>query len=334
MKSLIRPTQIVWLVILAAAIVIPLFVGSYVTSILALVAIWSIVTIGLNLIYGYTGQLSLASSAFLGIGAYAFGLIAVKCNVGFWPAFFASMAITGIAGCLIGIPALRLRGPHFVLVTLGFAAIVGVIVVAWVDLTGGANGLGGMPRPGPIPLPWGGKIAFDSLLGMYYFIIFFLILILAIFHRIVRSLVGKTFVAIAHDEGFAESVGINTMAKKLLSFTISAIITGVAGALFAAFNGVISPDLAFFARGMDSRAYLIVGGGGTVAGPIVGTLVLMVIPEGLQIVPYLKTLINGIILLLFIILLPTGITGGLKTVLFFAKRGKPRTSKEGKDGAS
>jgi branched-chain amino acid transport system permease protein len=322
--------RIVWLMILVGAIVLPLFVGSYFTSILVLIAIWSIVTIGMNLIYGYTGQLSLASSAFLGIGAYAFGLFAVKCNMGFWPAFVASIGITGIAGCMIGIPALRLRGPYFVLVTLGFAMIVGIVVVAWVDLTGGANGLGGVPRPNPIPLPWGGKLSFDSLLGIYYFIVFFLVLIAVICSRVVRSLVGKTFVAIAHDENFAESVGINTMAKKLLSFTISAVFTGVAGALFASFNGVISPDLASLGRGMDSLAYLIVGGAGTMAGPVVGTLVMMVIPEVLQIVPYLKTLINGIILLLFILLLPTGITGGFTAI--FSRWEKQRESEGGRDG--
>jgi branched-chain amino acid transport system permease protein len=334
MRNLFRPSRIAWCVALVGAILTPLLVGSYLTSILALIAIWSIVAISLNLIYGYTGQLSLASSAFLGIGAYSFGLTAVKCHLGFWPSFFASIGITGIAGCLIGIPALRLRGPYFVLVTLGFASIVGVIILAWVDLTGGANGLGGMPRPHPIPLPWGGRLSFDSLLSMYYFIVFFLVLIAWITHRIVRSLVGKTFVAIAHDEGFAESVGINTMAMKLLSFTISAVFSGVAGALFASFNGVISPDLAFFARGMDSLAYLIVGGTGTMAGPILGTLVLMVIPELLQIVPYLKTLVNGIILLLFIILLPSGITGGFKTLRSSLEWGRPRRSDGGGDGAS
>ena len=104
-------------------------------------------------------------------------IIAVKLHVGFWPAFFAAIAISGLFGFLIGIPALKLRGPYFVLVTLGFAAIVGVIVLAWTDFTGGANGLAGVPRPNPIPLPWGGRLRFDSLLAMYYFILFFLIVI-------------------------------------------------------------------------------------------------------------------------------------------------------------
>jgi branched-chain amino acid transport system permease protein len=324
LKKLLSPKHIAWLLLLALAIGVPPMVGGYLTSILILICIWSIMSISLNLVYGYTGQLSLGHSAFLGIGAYALGLLAVKLHLGFWPSFFAATAISGLFGFLIGIPALKLRGPYFVLVTLGFAAIIGVVVLAWVDLTGGANGMGGMPRPNPIPLPWGGKLRFDSLLSMYYFILFFLVLIAAICQRLVHSLLGKTFIAISHDENLTESLGVNTMAKKLLSFTISAMFAGVAGALYASYNVVISPDLAYFARGMDVLAYLIVGGAGTMAGPIVGTLVLVAIPEVLQVVPYLKTLINGIILLLFIIFLPAGIAGGFKTL--FSKRRNYRDS--------
>ena len=108
---------------------------------------------------------------------------------------------------------------------------------------------------------------------------------------------------------------------------VALVHAGVAGALYASYNVVISPDLAYFARGMDVLAYLIVGGAGTMAGPIVGTLVLVAIPEGLQVVPYLKTLINGIILLLFIIFLPAGIAGGFKTL--FSKRRNYRDSMVG-----
>jgi branched-chain amino acid transport system permease protein len=314
LKSVFSPARIGWLLALIASVLAPLVVGGYMTSILLLIAVYSIVAVSLNLLYGYTGQLSLGHSAFLGIGAYAIGLIAVKLHIGFWPAFFAAIAISGLFGFLIGIPALKLRGPYFVLVTLGFAAIVGVIVLGWSDFTGGANGLAGVPRPNPIPLPFGGVLRFDSLLTMYYFTLFFLIVIAVVCHRLVHSLIGRTFVAISHDENLAESLGINTMRKKLISFTISAVFAGVAGALYASYNSVISPDIAYFARGMDVLACLIVGGAGTMAGPMVGTFVMMAIPEALQIVPTLRTLINGFILLIFIIFLPTGIAGGFKAL--------------------
>jgi branched-chain amino acid transport system permease protein len=308
------PSAFAWAAALALAVIIPFFTGDYVTSILTLICIWSIMAMSLNLIYGYTGQLSLGHSAFLGIGAYALGLMAVKLHLGFWPAFFTASGLSALFGFLIGIPALRLRGPYFVLVTLGFACIIGVIVLAWVDFTGGANGLAGMPRPNPLPLPWGGRFAFDTVRHMYYFVLFFLVLIAFLCHRIIHSLLGRTFIAISQDENLAESLGINTMGKKLMSFTVSAAFAGVAGALYASYNVVISPDVAYFTRGMDVVACLVVGGAGTQAGPIVGTLVLMSIPEALQIASHLKTLIIGVILLLFVIFLPSGIAGGFKAV--------------------
>jgi len=303
-----------WLPALILAIVIPPMAGGYLVSMLILICIWTIMCFSLNIIYGYTGQLSLGQAAFFGIGAYAFGLLTVKVNMGFWPAFFASVFIAGLSGFLIGIPALKLRGPYFILVTLGFSVIVGVVLVAWVDLTGGANGLAGMPRPSPVPLPWGGRLTFASLLPMYYFTLFFLVLIMVFSHRLINSLIGRRFIAISYNEDLAESLGIDTMSTKILSFTISAIMAGIAGVLYASYNVVISPEMAYFARGMDVVAYLVVGGAGTMAGPILGTLVLMAVPELLQVIPSLKTMINGIILMLFLIFLPSGISGGFKAL--------------------
>lgn len=332
MKTLITPKRACWLLALVLAILLPHFIGGYLTSILLLIAIWSIVAISLNLLYGYTGQLSLGHSAFLGIGAYALGILAVKLHIGFWPGFFAAIAISGIFGFLIGIPALKLRGPYFVLVTLGFAAIVGVVVQGWSEFTGGANGLAGVPRPNPIPLPFGNAIHFDSLISMYYFVLFFLVLIAIVCHRLVNSLLGRTFIAISHDERLSEALGINTMQKKLTSFVISAVFSGVAGALYASYNSVISPNIAYFERGMDVLALLIVGGAGTMAGPMVGAFVMTAIPEGLQIVPTLRTFIDGVVLLLFIIFLPTGIMGGFKNL--FLRRALSLKSRMGRDGAA
>ncbi len=300
---------VIWVVLLILALFLPPLAGGYLVSMLILICIWIILCFSVNLIYGYTGQLSLGQAAFFGIGAYAFGLLTVKFHAGFWPAFLAAVIFTGVVGFLIGIPALKLRGPYFILVTLGFSVIINVVLVAWMDFTGGANGLAGIPRPVPIPLPWG-ELRFDSLLPMYYFVLFFLVIIMIFFYRLVNSLTGKTFTAIASNENLTESLGVNTMSKKLLSFTLSAVLAGIAGILYGSYNVVISPDISYFARGMDVVAYLIVGGAGTMAGPIIGTVILMAVPELLQIVPSLKTLINGIILMLFLIFLPAGITGG------------------------
>jgi branched-chain amino acid transport system permease protein len=150
---------------------------------------------------------------------------------------------------------------------------------------------------------------------MYYFILFFLVIIFAVSYRLINSLVGKTFIAIRDDENLTQSLGINTMSNKLVSFTISAIIAGIAGALFASYNTVISPDSAGFMKGMEVVAYIIIGGAGTLAGPLVGPLVMIAIPEMLQIVPEIRGLLFGIILVLFIIFLPRGVAGEVSLLI-------------------
>lgn len=277
-----------------------------------MVCIWIMMAVSLNLIFGYTGLLSACHSAFLGIGGYSLALLTVKAGVSFWIAFFASIAIVGLAGLLIALPALRLRGPYFILVTLCFAIIVQVVAIAWIRLTGGTNGIIGIPRPPPLPLPFGMEVTFDSLLPMYYFILFFLIVIALINHRVVHSLVGRTFIAISQNEDLAQSLGISTVRVKLLSFVISAMFAGVAGALYATFNSVVSPDLAHFLRGFDAFVFLIIGGVASTVGPFIGPLVMIAIPELLQVVVGLKTLIYGVILLMFILFMPYGITGIFK----------------------
>lgn len=300
--------------VLALAIVIPPSMGGYLVSVLILITLWTIMTISINLIYGYTGQLSLGHSAFLAIGAYSLGFLTVNLGLNFWIAFPASIAIVGFIGFLIGFPALRVRGPYFVLVTLSFAVIIHMVILHWDSLTGGANGLQGIPKPPPISLPFGGNIDFRSQLSIYYLTLFFLLLSVFVQHRLIRSLLGKTFIAISWDENLAQSVGINTMRSKLLSFVISTMFAGVAGILFATYNSVITPHLGYFTQGMHAIVYLVVGGSATMAGPIVGTLVMVAIPEILQMVPQLKTLINGVILILFIMFLPAGIVGGFKMI--------------------
>jgi branched-chain amino acid transport system permease protein len=301
-----------WIAVLILALAIPPLFGGYLKSILILVCIWIIMGISLNLIFGYTGLLSACHSAFLGIGGYSLALLTVKAGMSFWIAFFASIAIVGLAGFLIALPALRLRGPYFILVTLCFAIIVQVVVIAWINLTGGTNGMIGIPRPPKIPLPFSIEVTFDSLLSMYYFILFFLIVIALINHRVVHSLVGRTFIAISQNEDLAQSLGISTVRVKLLSFVVSAIFAGVAGVLYATYNSVVSPDLAHFLRGFDAFVFLIIGGVASKVGPFIGPLVMIAIPELLQVVVGLKTLIYGVILLMFILFMPYGITGIFK----------------------
>ena len=303
---------IVWLVSLILAIFIPPIFGGYLKTILTLVCIWIIMGISLNLIYGYIGLLSLAHSAFFGIGAYSFALLTGRLEITYWLAFFFSIVIVGVFAFLIGIPSLRLRGPYFILVSLSFAMIVHMIILSWDRLTGGANGIPNIPRPPKIPLPFGIGLEFSSLLSMYYLILIFLVLIALINYRLVNSLIGKRFIAISLNEDLSESLGINTMRSKLLCFIISSTFAAVAGILFASYNSVISPHVAHFTQGFNALVYVVIGGLATIAGPFIGSLVLIAVPELLQVVPELKTLIYGVVLVVFVIFMPSGIAGGFK----------------------
>ena len=306
-----------WLIltILVIAVMIPQVVtNKYYMNILIMSGIWSIVALSLNLILGYTGQVNLAHGAFFGIGAYASALLMLKLNINFWLALPLAAAIAGFFGFLIGLPALRTRGSYFAIGTLCFNIIVTLIVDRWEGLTEGARGLMGIPGPSPIPLPWGGEIAFKTMATQYYLVLGFLLLTIFVFRRIIQSLVGRTFRAIRGNEELAEAVGIHAMRTKILSFTVSCFFAGVGGVLYASYIGFLSPELTDYHVSFDALIYVMIGGAGTLFGPIIGTLLFVTIPETLHIAAEFRLLLYGLILIVMIIYLPRGIVGWFKSL--------------------
>ena len=304
-----------WIVlaITVIAVIIPLVVtNKYYMNILIMSGIWSIVALSLNLILGYTGQVNLAHGAFFGIGAYASALLMLKLKMGFWLALPFAAAIAGFFGFLIGLPALRTRGSYFAIGTLCFNIIVTLIVDRWEGLTEGARGLMGIPGPSPVPLPWGGEITFKTMAGQYYLVVCFLLLTIFVLRRIIQSHVGRTFRAIRGNEELAEAVGIHAMRTKILSFTVSCFFAGVGGVLYASYIGFLSPELTDYHVSFDALIYVMIGGVGTIVGPIIGTLLIVTIPETLHIAAEFRLLLYGLILIVMIIYLPRGIVGWIK----------------------
>jgi branched-chain amino acid transport system permease protein len=301
------------LAIMVIAVIIPQVVtNKYYMNILIMSGIWSIVALSLNLILGYTGQVNLAHGAFFGIGAYASALMMLKLNMNFWLALPLAAAIAGFFGFLIGLPALRTRGSYFAIGTLCFNIIVTLIVDRWEGLTDGARGLMGISGPSPIPLPWGGGIAFKTMAAQYYLVIGFLFLTIFVLRRIMQSLVGRTFRAIRGNEELAEAVGIHAMRTKLLSFTVSCFFAGVGGVLYASYIGFLSPEITDYHVSFDALIYVMIGGVGTIVGPIIGTLLFVTIPETLHVAAEFRLLLYGLILIVMIIYLPRGIVGWVK----------------------
>jgi len=286
-----------------------LVTAKYPLHLLIMVGIWSIAASSLNLILGYTGQGSLGHAAFFGIGAYTSALLMVKLGVSFWLALPSACIVAAFFGFLIGLPALRTRGSYFAIATLAFNIIVTIIIEHWEDFTQGGAGISGIPKPSPIPIPLVGRISFTSMAAQYYLVLFFLILTLFLIHRIIHSPEGKTYQAIRGGESLAESLGINTMAKKLTSFTVSAFFAGLAGTLYASYHGFISPDTTNFHIGFDLLIYLLVGGIATLAGPIIGAVIMTLIPESLQFLLEYRIIFYGGFLILVVIFLPRGLVG-------------------------
>ncbi|HME81347.1 MAG TPA: branched-chain amino acid ABC transporter permease [Candidatus Eremiobacteraceae bacterium] len=235
------------------------------------------------------GQLSLGNMGFMAIAAYTSVLLVMR---GHWPFFGAVLAgscLAAIAGLILGWPVLRLRGVFLAIATIGFGEIVRIFAVN-LSITGGAEGIAGIPPLANTPIIYGS-----------------LALITFALWRLTRSRAGRAFAAIAQDEVAASGLGINPSAYKLLAFAIGAFIAGYAGALAAFSSFFISPSDYGFSKAVDMLAYAVVGGMGSVGGPILGAGLLTILPEALRFLGNYRDVVNGVILLLVIIFLPQGL---------------------------
>lgn len=304
MAILLNRRNIIIALILVAILFPFVIPNEYYLHILTLGFIWSIAVYGLNLLAGFTGYLSLAHAGFFAIGAYSLGLLTVKAEMSFWPAFIIAPLITTVIGFLIGLIALRTKEHFFAIYTLCVGYIIYLVIDKWDDLTEGVRGLMGIPAPGNI-----GPISLSTPISQYYFVLFILLLVIFVIYRIIHSLTGRTFIAIRNSEQLALSIGISTKNNKLLSFVLSTFFAGLAGALYASFIRFIGPEIAYTNITFDLLTYMIVGGIGTLSGPLVGTLLIVWLSQNLQFLQDYRMLIFGPVLTLLIIFSPGGIVG-------------------------
>lgn len=295
-----------WIIgFILAAVLFPFVLqNDYFLHILTLAFIWMIAVYGLNLLAGYTGYLSLAHAGFFAIGAYGLGLLTVKVGLNYWVSLVLACLLTSAIGAVVGLVALRTREHFFAIYTLCVGYIIYLVIDKWDGLTGGVRGLIGIPAPTNI-----GPISFQNPLSQYYLILFFLLFTVLVMYRIVHSLTGRTFIAIRNSEDLAQTLGISTMKNKLLVFVISTFFAGLAGALYASFIRFIGPDIGYITIIFDLLTYLLVGGIGTLAGPIVGTFIVVTVSQSLQFLQDYRMLIFGPLLTLLIIFYPRGIVG-------------------------
>ena len=293
---------------LAAALVYPFLVpNDYFIIVMVLAFIYAIASVGLNLILGYTGQLNLAHASFMAIGAYGLGIMTVDYGVPYWVAFVLAGLIAAALGFLAGLVSLRLRHDYFAIFTLCIGIVIWLVIEKWDSLTHGVVGIIDIPAPTGF-----GPIRFDRPLGQYYLALGFLVLALFLMDRIVHSLLGRAFMAIRQGEALAESLGVPLMRTKVTAFVISTAYAGYAGALFAGVVRFIGPDIASEAKAFDMIAFILVGGLGTLSGPVIGTIILTWATQSLQFLQDYRLLVFGPLLIVLVMFLPKGIIGTLK----------------------
>lgn len=313
MANVFKQRNIILALIVLAAVFPLLTSNNYLIHVMTISFIWMIGVYGLNLLAGYTGYLSLAHAGFFAVGAYSLGLLTVKVQMNFWLAFATALMITSLIGLVVGVIALRTKEHFFAIYTLCLGYIIYLVIDKWDSLTEGVRGLIGIPAPAGF-----GPITFETERSKYYFVFIFLLLVVFVMYRIVHSLPGRTYIAIRNSEDLAQTIGISTMKNKLTVFVISTTFAGLSGALYASFVRFIGPDIGSITITFDLLTYLLVGGIGTLSGPIVGTLLVVWLSQALQDFQQYRMMIFGPVLTLLIIFYPWGISGAVAA--WFQKR--------------
>ena len=286
-------------------LVIPAFGFSrYIMRIFIVIGIYSMLTLALNLVAGYTGQLSMGNAGFYAIGAYTATLLMIKLGMSFWPSLLVAAAFAGISGFLLGLPTLRLKGSYLTIVTLGFGEIVRMILMNWDPVTNGTLGIRNIPQP----LLFGIRLTLANH-GLYYLMLALVFLVSLFCVLIINSKTGRAFIAIREDEIAAQMMGIKTIRYKVLAFVLSAVISGMAGAFYAPLVGYIDPNSFTFEISSQIISMAILGGLGTMRGMYFGAAVLIIFPEVSRFLMDYRFVLYGLILVIMMRFRPQGLLG-------------------------
>lgn len=308
-RSLVWALRLSGAVGFAALLCVPHVFGRYIVHVAIVAGIWVILASSLNLIHGYMGHHSFGHAAFYAIGAYTTTLLTTKAGVSFWLALPAAGAMAGFFGVLIGLPCVRLKGASFAIVTLGFGEIARLVLTNQDTWFGGASGITGIGSPDPIRIPGLFEISFASKAAYFYLVLACVVLTIVLIRRMIRSPFGLALRGIRENEEFARSLGVNAMKLKVCAFAAATAFAGVAGGLFAHYTRFISPYSFTINESFEMAIMVVFGGSGTVVGPILGAVLLTVLPDLLQSFTDLRLVVYGAILMLTMIFFPNGLAG-------------------------
>lgn len=289
-------------VILVLCLLVPLVTNEYGQYIVNLVIVYALAALGFNIVLGYLGQLAFANIAFFGIGAYALGLMMTRLDMPFWLALFPAALVGGVVGAVVGLPALRLKSYYLAIVTLVFGELMRWTYIHADELTHGSSGLG---------LPEVTVFGFEITNEVQKYYIFLVVFIFACWMTVnlLRSRVGRAWVAIRTNEAAAASLGFSPALYKIAAFAWSGFLSALAGALFAVLVGRIAPESFNLSQLLIQFAIVMIGGLGSVAGSILGAALLTAAPEVLRNFPGMEEIVFSLVLISVLILLPSGLYG-------------------------
>lgn len=270
-----------------------------------LIAIYTMVVLGLNLFIGYAGQISLGHAAFFGIGAYGSAIGTATLGGPAWPVMIAVALAVALIALIVGLPALKLSGHYLAMATLGFNIVIYTILVQWDAVTGGPSGFAGIPYLAI------GALVFDNEIAFHYLVWTFAMLALLLCLNLVRSGVGRGLAALAEDETAAAALGVDIRRAKVKVFVLSAVLASLAGSLFAHCYAFVSPDSFGIFVSVDFVIMVVVGGMGSIWGTLFGTALITLLPEWIEALETFKDIIHGLILVLILLFLPQGLVSGL-----------------------
>jgi branched-chain amino acid transport system permease protein len=289
------------LVMAILVVALPLFFPSlYYYRVAALVYVFAIAAVGLNLLMGFAGQVSLGHAGFMGIGAYAVAVGPTHLGLPPWLAFFAGAALSALVAFVVGRPILRLKGHYLAVATLGFGLLLAIVFTNEARFTGGPDGMG-VPRLVLFGWPVRGSDAW------YWMSAATFLLAAALALNLVDSPAGRALRAIHDSEIAARVLGVDVARAKLTVFVISAVYASVAGSYLALFNGHITPDVSGFLRSIELVAMVVLGGMGSVAGSLVGAALLVVLPQTLTALHDYEHMVLGLVVMAVMIFLRAGI---------------------------
>lgn len=283
--------------LLAAAAALPVAVRDpYVLHIAILILFYVVLASSLNLVVGYVGEFSLGHTAFLGVGAYGAALLAHKAGWPMWATIPAAGVLAMLAGGFIGAVTLRLKGPYFVIVTLAFAEVLRLVASNWIALTNGPMGLAGIPQGGLLD-----KRAF------FYVILMVAAAALYLCDRFVHSNAGRGAVAVRESRLVAQSIGVDPFGSAMLAFVLSAFLAGLAGGFYAHYITFVGPDIFQFSFMASMIIMVLIGGKGTLVGPVIGATLVTLLEEYLRDAQELRLTLFGLIVMAVVLFLPNGI---------------------------